>query len=473
MLKNKPLIVDLDGTLIASDILMEQTFQVIKNNPFMIFAVIYWVLKGFAVVKQEVFKRTSLNPQYLPYREEVIDFVKEEKSKGREIIMATASYSENAIPVANHIGIFDNVIATTPEYNLRGKNKAAKLVELYGDKGFDYIGDSYVDLGVWKHAENAILVEPSKDLLNRTKKITNVVKVFYPQSTKFQNFIRAIRVKQWLKNTLLFIPFLLALNHDLNTLFLLFLGFLAFSMVSSSVYLMNDLNDLEADRMHPIKKFRPIASGAIHLPNAFYMAIFFVIGGIALASFLGNYKFVIILISYYVLNFVYSKYLKNEAILDIILLSSFYTLRLVAGGILAEVAQSDWMISFAIFTFLSFAILKRYAEIKLLQARGIDRKKVRGYHITDEPMLLFSGLSLGFISALVFILYTQSDKVKLLYSHPKYLIYITPLLLLFIMRIWFNTSRVTESDNPFELVLKDRLNYLIFIGIIAIIFVSI
>jgi 4-hydroxybenzoate polyprenyltransferase len=266
---------------------------------------------------------------------------------------------------------------------------------------------------------------------------------------------------------------LLAHQFGFSQITTIILGFFAFSFISSSVYLLNDLNDLESDRQHPIKRNRPIASGAIHLPNVFYLAIFLFGAGLALGAFLNSSIFLYILISYFILNFIYSKYLKSQPIIDIVLLSSFYTLRLVAGGILAGVEQSDWMITYAIFIFLSFAILKRYAEIKLLQAKGIVKEVIRGYRITDEPLLLFSGLSLSFISTLVFILYTQSEKVKLLYTHPKYLIFITPVLLLITMRIWFNTSRVTETDNPFELLLKDKLNFLFLLIIAVIAFLSV
>jgi 4-hydroxybenzoate polyprenyltransferase len=468
MQNNKPLVVDLDGTLIASDILMEQAFQLIKVNPLNFFLLVYWLTKGFAVLKKEVFVRSQIRPELLPYRLEVLDFVKEQKQNGREIILATASYKENAEPVAHFLGIFDKVFATTPDFNLRGKNKANYLVEQFGNKGFDYIGDSYVDLSIWEVSENAILVEPSKDLLSRAQKISNVEKVFYPKTSKLNTFLRAIRITQWLKNILLFIPLLLAHQFGFNSIINVLLGFLSFGLVSSSVYLLNDLNDLESDRQHPIKKNRPVASGAIHLANAFYIAFFLLAMGLTLGSFTSSNYFFYIQISYFLLNYAYSKYLKNQPIIDIIVLSSFYTMRLVAGGLLAGVEQSDWMITFAIFTFLSFAILKRYAEIKLLQAKGIIREEVRGYRISDEPLLLFSGLSLSFISTLVFILYTQSDKVKLLYTHPKYLIFITPVLLLMTMRIWFNTSRVTETDNPFELLLNDKLNFFLLVIIASI-----
>lgn len=468
MQKDNPLVVDLDGTLIASDILMEQTFQILKSNPFNIFPIIYWLSQGFAVLKHKVFERSSLKPDTLPYRQEVIEYVLQEKSQGRKIILATASFMDNAKPVADYLGFFDEIYATTPEYNLRGKNKAIVLEKELGKKGFDYIGDSYVDLSVWEAAEGAILVEPSADLISRAEKVSKVEKIFYPKQSKFTTFLKAIRITQWIKNFLLFIPMLLAHEINLPLIAKVLLGFFGFSFVASSVYLFNDLNDLESDRQHPIKKNRPIASGAIHLANAFYISIFLLLIGLTFGLLTYQFQFIYILIGYFVLNFIYSRYLKNEPIVDIILLSSFYTLRLVAGGILAGVEQSDWMISFAIFIFLSFAILKRYAEIKLIQAKGIQKEQIRGYRVTDEQLLLFSGLSLSFISSLVLILYTQSEKVKLLYSHPKYLLFVTPLLLLMTMRIWFKTSRVTETDNPIELLLKDRLN-LILLGLTVVI----
>lgn len=469
MEKKRPLVVDLDGSLIASDILMEQSFQILKRNPLYFFPLVFWLFKGFAVLKKEVFKRSNLNPASLPYREEVLDYIKAEKSSDRKLILATASFSENALPIAEHLNLFDTVLATTPDFNLRGKNKAKVLLERYGEKGFDYVGDSYVDLSVWEISQKAILVEPSKDLISRTRKIAEIEKIFYPKEKKYITFFKAIRIKQWLKNILIFVPLLLSHTFSIEQLTVLIFGFFAFSFIASSVYLFNDLNDLESDRAHPLKKYRPIASGSIHLPNAFYLAIFLFLLGVVLSIIIDNSYFTYLLITYFISNFVYSKYLKEVAIVDIIVLSSFYTLRLLAGRILAVVEQSPWLVSFSIFVFLSFALLKRYAELKLLDSKGIIVKSVRGYRTTDEPLLLFSGLSLGFISTLIFLLYTQSEKVKLLYSHPSYLVYIAPLLILFIMRIWFNTSRVTETDNPFEIVIKDKLNFFVLILIVIIV----
>lgn len=462
MSDNLPLVVDLDGTLISTDILMESMFELLKRNPLYIFLILIWLSRGYAFLKQKVSERTEIDVKSLAYNQDVIDFVLEEKSKGREIVLATASLQEIAIKVADYLGFFDQVIATTPELNLRGNNKRRVLVEKFGDKGFDYIGDAYVDLYIWESSRYAYLVKPPKLLLQRVEKVAPIKKIFPPKRSKFETFLSEIRYKQWLKNILIFVPIILAHNFIVSEYLLLLVGFFAFCLTSSSIYLLNDLIDIPSDRQHPIKRNRPLASGEMHITTGFYLSIIFFVLGFLISILFLHPEFAIVQAIYFVLNWLYSRYLKKEIIVDIVILSILYCLRLIAGAVQAEVEISNWLLTFALFMFLSLATLKRYLELGLLQKSG-NSNTHRGYTVEDRQILQLSGVSLGLISSLIFALYTQSAKVAVLYTHPTYLIGIVLVIVLFILRVWILSSRQVENDDPFEIVMKDRVNYVLLI----------
>ncbi|MEN6511164.1 MAG: UbiA family prenyltransferase [Chloroherpetonaceae bacterium] len=460
MTDNFPLVVDLDGTITSTDILMESMLELLKRNPLYIFLIIIWVAKGYAFLKQKIYERTQIDVSNLAYNQDVIDFVRLEKSKGRQIILATASLEPIAKQVADYLGIFDEVLATTPQLNLRGNNKRQILIEYYGEKGFDYIGDAYVDLYIWESSRYAYLVRPPKLLLWRTEKIARVEKIFPPKKGKIETFFDEIRYKQWLKNILIFVPILLAHRFELIEYLYLLIGFIAFSFTSSSIYLLNDLIDIPSDRKHPLKHNRPLASGEMHITTGFYLSIFFFVAGFIISIAFLHPAFVIVQAIYFLSNWLYSRYLKKEVIIDIVVLSILYALRLIAGAVQADVDLSNWLLTFAIFLFLSLATLKRYLELGLLQKDGRSNSS-RGYTIEDRPILQLSGVSLGLISSLIFALYTQSDKVAALYSHPNYLIGIVLVIVLFLLRTWVLSSRQVQNDDPLEIVMKDRVNYIL------------
>ncbi|HAW08158.1 MAG TPA: UbiA family prenyltransferase [Bacteroidetes bacterium] len=472
MTDNFPLVVDLDGTITSTDILMESMLELLKRNPLYIFLIIIWVAKGYAFLKQKIYERTQIDVSNLAYNQDVIDFVRLEKSKGRQIILATASLEPIAKQVADYLGIFDKILATTPQLNLRGNNKRQILIEYYGEKGFDYIGDAYVDLYIWESSRYAYLVRPPKFLLWRAEKIARVEKIFPPKKSKIETFFDEIRYKQWLKNTLIFVPILLAHRFELIEYLYLLIGFIAFSFTSSSIYLLNDLIDIPSDRKHPLKRNRPLASGEMHITTGFYLSIFFFVAGFIISIAFLHPAFVIVQAIYFLSNWLYSRYLKKEVIIDIVVLSILYALRLIAGAVQADVDLSNWLLTFAIFLFLSLATLKRYLELGLLQKDGRSNSS-RGYTIEDRPILQLSGVSLGLISSLIFALYTQSDKVAALYSHPNYLIGIVLVIVLFLLRTWVLSSRQVQNDDPLEIVMKDRVNYILLAISLVIILLAI
>lgn len=466
---NLPLVVDLDGTLIKTDILMEQVIDFVRVNPLHFFFVLFWFFQGFAKLKYEVYRRTNLNAENLPLNSEVISLIKDAKANNRKVILATASFLRNATQIAKSVNLFDEVLATTIDFNLRGKNKAKVLVEKFGDKQFDYVGDSYIDIEVWKHSRIAYLVNPSNDLVERVSKITSTQIVTTPKINKLILAIRSIRIKQWIKNFLLFVPALLAHQSSAATYLDLLVAFLAFSFLCSAVYLLNDLNDLDSDRSHPIKKHRPLASGDIHLTTGLYLSFGLLFISMILNVFITNIYFSALSISYLIINYFYSKTFKKLPIIDIVVLSLFYILRIYAGGFVSGTMISEWLVMFSIFTFISLAILKRYSEIMLINDKSVS---IRGYSYKDKSILMVFGITLSLLSSVIYLFYTQSQKVNLLYSEPVYLIYIAPLIIFFYLRLWLNINRKLENDNPFDIIMLDKVNYILLIFAILFLYLA-
>lgn len=463
--KDIPLCVDLDGTLIKTDCLHESILIASKKRFYIIFLIPIWLITGgIALVKEKVMKFGLPKASGLPYDSNVINYIKEEKKKGRKIILATASMQEIADSVSEHTGLFDLAIGTTPGNNLRRGKKLEALEKMFGKRGFDYIGNSYSDLKVWEGSRYAILANTNKKVRESAESKGNVKEIFESPKKSLKLIIKEIRIYQWIKNILIFIPFLLA--HKFNAIDVWLnsiIAFFAFSFTASSVYLVNDLLDLESDRNHPTKKKRPFASGELPVHYGVLLFPIMLLSGYILAFVFLERSFLLILTSYFILTTFYSFYIKKVYVLDLIFLAGLYTIRLVAGSVATDVIISPWLFSFSIFLFLSFAIIKRYTEINTLIDN--DKKKTigRGYITDDKILLLVSGVSSGLISILIFILYLSSPEVKALYSSHQILYLITPLLLYWILRIWFKTERREMNEDPVIFMAKDKTSYLIFL----------
>ena len=465
----KPLCLDLDGTLIATDSLAESLVVMIKTKPLYFFLLPLWILRGKYYFKSKIEQNSKLSPDKLPYIAQVLEFAKTEKAKGRMIVLATASMQGIADKIADYLGIFDLVIGSKHGINLRSNHKRDKLVELFGEKGFDYTGDSKADIKVWKSADNSIIVNPNNSVLSKAKAIGNVQIVIKEDFSPIKAYIKQIRVYQWIKNILLFLPFILA--HKLfNTEIIanVAISFVSFSALASFVYILNDLMDLEADRIHPRKKFRPLASGKITLFRAFQLLPLLLIVSFGLSLIFLPIYFTFILISYALTNIIYSIYAKKIMVLDIIILSSFYSIRIIAGAIAAGVIISPWLIEFSIFFFFSLAALKRFSELLNLKEHNQTSAKRRGYLVTDLYLVQSFGVISGYISVLIISFYVHSDAVILLYKSPEILWAISPCLLFWISRIWILAHRGLMNDDPIVFTGKDKVSYLIGLIIIVV-----
>lgn len=457
-----PLCVDLDGTLIAADTLLESTLLAIKLKPWILLLAPLWILRGKLFFKAKIHKITYPNYDSLPYRQDVIAYLLAEKAKGRKVVLATASTQEVADEIQKRCDFIDLALGTKDGVNLRSKYKRDTLVKLYGEKGFDYFGDSSADIEVFKSARKAYVVYAPKKVRRKAESFGNVEKVFESRKTLLKLFIKQIRVYQWVKNILIFLPVLMAHKiPDSNLFFHLFLAFMAFSLTASSVYVLNDLLDLESDRSHPRKKNRPLASGELSLKIGMVSAPALLLLGFGLSIAFLPWAFTGVLALYYILTSAYSFLLKRLYIIDIITLSALYTIRLIAGAFAADVLASPWLLAFSMFLFLSLAIVKRYTELLVLIQENKTKTSGRGYFTSDAPLLSAMGISSGMLATVVFAMYVQGKEIMSLYHRPHFLYLAIPFLVYWIMRIWFKSHRGEMNDDPIVFAVKDPASYVV------------
>lgn len=463
----------MDGTLLATDVLWESLLVLLKNKPLQIFSLPLWLSKGKAHFKRELARRVKPNPATLPCRESVMAFLREEKESGREIVLATASDHLVAQSVADHLGIFSAVHASDGRVNLSGAHKRRALEQHYGNKGFDYIGNSAVDLPIWQAANQALLVHPSSRLLKKARRVSPVRRVFSSQARPFSVFLKALRVSQWVKNILVFVPLLMAHKIAETALTLQALcAFVVFSLCASSVYIVNDLLDLESDRQHPRKKHRPFAAGTLAIKTGVLLAPLLLACSFAISFIFLPLLFTALLALYLVLTTAYSFYLKRLLFVDVLILAGLYTLRVLAGGIAVEVYISPWLLAFSSFFFLNLAVVKRYAELRMVQERKQAHSSGRGYLVGDNELLRSLGPAAGYLSVLVLTLYINSKEVTVLYEHPTVLWLIAPFLLYWITRIWFKAHRGQMDDDPIVFAVKDPTSYAVGAVVAAILILA-
>ncbi len=453
------LVVDLDGTLLATDLLWESVIALARQDPGALLRLPLWAARGRPRLKAEIARRVALDVARLPYREELLAFLREERARGRRIVLATASHRSLAEAVAGHVSLFAEVVATDGAPNLSGLDKRRALEARLGSGAFDYAGDAAADLPVWQAARRALVVTRSRRLERKVSATVPVARLFRPPAGRLRALARAARLQQWVKNALVFAPLILA-HQVLDPLAVARTGaaFLAFSLCASGVYLLNDLLDLEADRAHPVKRTRPFAAGTLPVTAGLAAIPPLLAAGLAVALALPP-AFLAALGAYLILTTAYSLRLRAVVVADVVLLAVLYTLRVVAGGLAAGVPISPWLTALSIFLFQSLALLKRFAELNVLAARGGETGTGRGYVAGDRELLSSAGPASGYVAVLVLALYINSQDVVRLYQHPKILWAVCPLLLYWITRLWFRAHRRQIVDDPIVAALRDPASY--------------
>ena len=468
----RPLCVDLDGTLIKTDSIIETLLIAIKKSPVLILLFPFWLLMGKNYFKNRIVKYGIPDVSIFPYNEEVIELIKNAKSQGRTTVLSTATREEIATAVGEHTQLFDEVICSTDTFNNRSSNKANVLINKFGDKGFDYIGNGYSDIAVFERADKSILISDNKHLIRKVSAVNSNLEIIKTNKNNFKYLLKGMRIYQWTKNVLIFLPLVLAHEFtDYKIVFDTLVGFLCFSFTASFIYLVNDLMDLESDRRHTAKYRRPFASGdlspVLSLTVSFvFLLISFVVSFTYLPSDFG-----FVLTAYLILTISYSIYLKKITILDIITLSVLYSIRIIAGSEITNIALSKWFLAFSLFLFFSLAIIKRYTELSNLLKQNQTKTIGRGYQTDDMTILLSMGTSSGYLSVLIFLFYIFSPDVIKLYKEPILLMPVSIILLFWITRMWFLARRGEMNEDPLVFTSKDKYSYLMLL--IAIVFIII
>lgn len=468
----KVLAVDLDGSLLASDMLLESFWSAFGQNWRVPFGVARALTGGRAALKRYLAQLAPIDPAVLPYRAEVLAYIAQWRSQGGRVVLVTASDQRFADQIAQHLGLFDAAYGSDGQINLKGQTKAQMLTDRYGPAGFAYLGDSMADLAVWRCAGKAVVVNASAALRRRLAPLcADVDHVQTAQNGRMASYFWALRPHQWLKNALVFLPMLAA--HQINAAAFgpSLLAFICFSLSASGVYVVNDLLDLAADRAHPRKRHRPFAAGQVALAHGSAMAIVLLGLGLGLAGLIGA-EFLALMVGYLAMTTAYSLYLKRQMVIDICVLAGLYTLRIIAGGSASDIVLSVWLLAFSMFFFLSLAAVKRQTEMIDSAARGQLMAVGRGYHVEDVPIISMVAIGAGYLSVLVMALYVNSPTVAQLYGFPQALWGVSAVLLYWITRTVLIAHRGGMHDDPVVFAAKDGVSRICLLIILGFVFVG-
>ncbi|KGG00282.1 MULTISPECIES: UbiA family prenyltransferase [Prochlorococcus] len=464
----KILSVDLDGTLIKTDMLFETFWSSFSNDLLIPLKAFFALFRGKSNLKKMLYDKSSLDIKSLPYNQEVIKYIYSHRSKGGKVALVTASTQKLAEAISKHLNLFDEVYGSTSIVNLEGFAKAKLQKKVFGEGNFDYIGNSSADLQSWEISNKAITFNAGKFLKRKCEYLNN--NTFHLTDTSKRGilgpFLKEIRPYQWIKNILIFLPMIAAQNFDKTIFFQALFGFIAFSSTASSVYILNDLLDIKSDRNHPQKCKRPFAAGDLSFSIGMTLGILILLIGLIFGYAVG-FSFLTVLLTYYVITVFYSIYLKRKPLVDLFILAGLYTLRLLAGGVATNLNISFWLFSFSLFIFLSLAAIKRQSELIDMINRGKTIANNRGYKVSDLDFIRSIAISSGLMSALVLALYVNSPKVLVLYSNPTLLWISCGLYLFWIIRVCFKSDRGEMEYDPIIFTFKDRVSNVIFVIIIS------
>ena len=478
------LCVDLDGTLVKSDTLHDSALAVARHHPRALVNIPGWLAQGKAALKRHLANTIQLDVAHLPYNRELLQYLEQQRATGRPIYLATAADADTANRIADHLGLFTGVLASDGQLNLAGKNKLAAFQSRFGDN-FSYIGNALPDLPLLQHCQEPMVANPTPGLRSALRKAgITPVRIFDERVSPLKAWLKAIRLHQWAKNTLIFVPLVLAHAWAPGLLAGATLAFYSFGLCASATYIINDLLDLEADRQHPRKRRRPFASGDLSALSGVVVVILFLAASLTLALLVPHaiaalspqllylikpHYFLLWLGIYLVTTLAYSLRLKRSVLVDVIVLSGLYTIRIIAGSAASGIAVSTWLGSFSIFFFLSLAFVKRFAELENLRNRGGVSAGGRGYHVADIEQLRSFGSASGYASVVVLTLYISTLDAAHLYQHTRRLWLLVPVLLLWISRLWLMASRGHLNEDPVVYAITDRRSLLLGLVVVAIV----
>jgi 4-hydroxybenzoate polyprenyltransferase/phosphoserine phosphatase len=454
---NYPLVVDMDGALLRTDTTFEGLARALFAKPFTTMLACVSILRGRAAFKRAIASIVQIDVESLPLREDFVVHLKQERARGRHLHLVSGSDHQVVERVAARLGLFESAQGSSSGRNLKGGNKARFLVERFGQ--FAYAGDSPADLKVWSYAQSAVLAGASPDTARRARKLAIPIEREFldpPGTTK--HWIKTLRLHQWAKNILVFVPLLLSGHFtDVDLVLRCVLGFIILGLTASGTYIVNDLADLASDRRHRSKKHRPFAAGALKVYQGLIVAPVLIGGGL-FAAFLLSPAFAAALLGYLVCTLAYSLRLKAIPFLDVMLLAWLYTLRLLMGVALAQSTSSVWLLTFSMMFFFSMSLAKRHVEVA---AASPDQDEIagRGYLPKDAPVTLAFGISSSVASLLIMTLYLMEEAFPSnVYGQPALLWLVLPIVGLWTMRIWLLAHRGELDDDPVAFAVKDKVS---------------
>jgi 4-hydroxybenzoate polyprenyltransferase len=454
-----PLVVDLDGTLLATDCLHEGLVKVAFEQPLAVPRLLLALARGRQHLEAPTHAFAPLDPAALPMRKDVRRLIETERARGRAIHLVTAADDRIAQAVAAHLGLFDSATGSTADRNLKGEAKAAHLRQRFPE-GFVYAGGSAADAPVIKSAKGAVLVAGAA----RRKPNLDGVKIVAspPAPLSFpRTWARLLRLQHWLKNLLVLVPLFLSQQFTSPaSIGLSLVAFLVLGLIASGTYILNDLVDLAADRAHPVKRARPLASGAVPTAHGVPVSAALILAGLGISLWL-SMSFALVVAGYLALTLAYSLGLKRMALLDTYVVGILLTLRVVAGMTLLATPISPWLISFSIALFTSLAMAKRHAEIHRIAAARSERYTGRGYRADDLPATLAFGIGCALAALLIMLMYINLEVAPVgLYRTPQWLYFIPGVLMSWIQRVWLLAHRGELHDDPVVFALRDPVSWL-------------
>ncbi|WP_432675258.1 UbiA family prenyltransferase [Nioella aestuarii] len=465
--KDSVLVVDLDGTLLRSDMLFECFWASAARTWRTPLIAAKALSQGIPELKRALAETACPDVTRLPYNAEVIAHIEAWRAEGGKTALVTASDQILADRIAAHLGLFDEVFGTEPGNNLKAERKAAFLDNHYGAGGYIYVGDSRADLKVWSRSKAAVTVGASKSFRAKVAAVNADVTHLSPPEHVLIPIFKAMRLHQWLKNVLVFVPILAGHLVGVATFLQCLLAFVAFGLVASSGYVLNDLLDLGPDRAHARKCRRPMASGRLQVPHGTVLLPILLSLGLATAATL-SLKFLGVIFFYFLMTMSYSLWLKRKVIVDICVLAGLYTLRIVAGGVATGVPLSLWLLAFSMFFFFSLAAVKRQAELVHLKSTEHTKAAGRGYGLEDLPIITQIAASSGLLSVLVLALYINTPDIRANYLSPTYLWGVCVLLMFWVTRMVFVTHRGKMNDDPMVFAVTDRTSQATFLAMLAL-----
>ena len=460
-----PLVVDVDGSLVNGDLLIEGVARMLADSPLRLVALPFWLAKGRAACKRRVAQAAPLPPATLALNRAVLDEIAGAKAEGREVWLASAADEIVVAPLAERVGAA-GFLASDGHTNLAGRAKAAALVERFGEAGFDYAGNERRDLAVWKRARRAIGVGLSARLAREVRALDGEARCLPGTGGALPDYLRALRPHQWVKNLLVFVP-LVAAQETAAEPYLVLVGmFAVLCAVASGTYLLNDLLDLPHDRRSESKRHRPMAAGIVPLGPALGLAAVLVTAGLAVAFLLSAASGLCVLV-YLMGSFAYSLWLKRLVCADAVALALLYVVRVLAGATAVSIVPSAWLLAFSLFVFVALAVVKRQVELGTAAGRGSSAPGGRAYVPEDLPAMTAFGAASSLASVVVLALYIQSPEMSGRYERPELLWAICPLLLYWLARMTLLANRGEMDSDPVEFALRDRVSWLAVAGILA------